>query len=164
MHALDPAVDRSRGWLTLRGRAHGVALGFTLRCVDASWQELAARIGTAYSTLKNAPDLNALIQALRPIASAIELRTPTTAAHEQALAGAREALSALPLYERVREALSDEPSLAEVVTLVLLASREQLAAAQLTALGELTLAEPLHDELRNLGAQLSAVLASQANA
>lgn len=164
MHALDPAVGRSRGWLSLRGRAHGVALGFTLRCIDASWQELATRIEAAYEMLVGAADLSALIHALRPIASAVELRTPNTAAHEQALAGARAALSALPLYERVSAALSEEPSLAEVVTLVLLASRERLTPAQRAELGELTLAEPLHDELSNLGAQLTAVLTTREQA
>lgn len=161
MHAFDPAVNRSRGWLSLRGRAHGVALGFTLRCIDASWQELAARIEAAHLQLTAADDLGALLRALRPIASTIELRSPTTAAHEQALAAARAALSALPLYERVCAELSDEPHLAEVVTLLLLASRERLAPAQHVELGELTLSEPLHDELRNLGAQLAAVLATR---
>jgi glutathione gamma-glutamylcysteinyltransferase len=162
MHALDPAVGRTRGWLTLRGRAHGVALGFTLRCVDASWEELAARIAAAHRLLADAADLGALIRALRPIASAIELRTPTTGPHEQALAGARAALSALPLYERVRAVLADEPSLAEVATLLLLTSRDLLSPTQHAELGELTLAEPLNDELNNLGAQLAAVLATQA--
>jgi glutathione gamma-glutamylcysteinyltransferase len=157
MHALDPAGGRSRGWLSLRARAHGVALGFTLRCRDASWQALAERIESAYRELATAPDLDALVRALQPIASAIELRTPTTPAHAQALTSARAALSALPLYARVRAQLSEE---AEVITLLLLASRDSLSPTQRAQLGELTLAEPLDDELRNLGAQIAAVLSA----
>lgn len=165
MHALDPAAGRSRGWLTLRARAHGVALGFTLRCSEASWQVLAERLEAAYRELANAADLPALIRALQPIASAVELRTPTTPAHAQALAGARAALTALPLYGRVHAELAQGADAAEVITLLLLASRELLAAAQLAELREITLAtlaQPLDDELRNLGAQIAAVLAAHA--
>jgi len=158
MHAIDPAAGRSRGWLSLRARAHGVALGFTLRCSEASWQVLASRLEAAHRELADASDLHALICALRPIASAVELRTPTTKAHETALRRARQALRALPLYARVEAQLTEG---AEVITLLLLASRELLSPAQRAQLGELTLAEPLDDELRNLGAQIAAVLAAQ---
>jgi glutathione gamma-glutamylcysteinyltransferase len=164
MHALDPAAERARGWLSLRARAHGVALGFTLRCTDASWQALAERIEGAYCQLADASDLSGLIRALRPIATAVELRSPSTAAHEHALSGARAALSALPLYARVRVVLSDEPNLAEVATLLLLASADLLSTEQRAELGEITLAEPLTDELHNLTAQIAAVLGAQPTA
>ena len=160
MHALDQVAQRPRGWLSLRARAHGVALGFTLRCTDASWQELAERIQTAYRQLAQAVDLSALVDALRPIAAAVELRTPSTAAHERALASARAALSALPVYDRVRAASTDQPDVAEVVTLLLLASVELLTPEQRAELGELTLVQPLTDELYNLTAQIAAVLAA----
>jgi glutathione gamma-glutamylcysteinyltransferase len=161
MHALDPTVGRSRGWLALRAGAHGISLGFTLRCTEASWQVLAARIEAAYRELADAGDLAALMRALLPIAAAIELRTPTTTAHAAALANARAALRALSLYARASSELanvaagSDD---AEIITLLLLASRDRLTLSQHAELGELALAEPLDDELRNLSAQIAAVM------
>lgn len=158
MHALDPAAGRSRGWLSLRARAHGVALGYTLRCTESSWEVLAQRFEAAFRALADASDLSALIRCLQPIASAVELRTPATAAHERALTSARTALRELPLYARVQSALSDDPHLTEVITLLLLASAQRLSLEQQAQLEPMTLPAPLSDELDSLGAQIAAVL------
>ncbi|HET8931864.1 MAG TPA: phytochelatin synthase family protein [Polyangiales bacterium] len=160
MHAVDPAVGRARGWLSLSARAHGVALGFTLRCSDASWQALAERIASAHRELGHASDLHALTHAMRPIAEAVELRAPTTPSHAEALTQARAALRALPLYTRLSDA-GEEPAFAEVITLLLLASQDRLTPSQRSELGELTMSEPLNDELRNLSAQITAIMTAQ---
>lgn len=160
MHAPDPAVGRARGWLSLRARAHGVALGFTLRCSDTSWQGLAARIASAQRELEHADDLYALTRAMQPIASEVELRAPATSAHAEALVRARAALRALPLYAHL-SAAGEEPDRAEVIALLLLASQDRLTPAQRAQLGELSLSEPLADELNNLSAQISAVMSAR---
>ena len=158
MHALDPAVGRSRGWLRLRARTSGVSLGFTLRCKEASWEALGARIQAAQRELASASDLGALVSALRPIASAIEVRRPTTTAHTRAQDEARSALRALPLYLRIQaELAADSGELAEPLTLLLIASRELIAFE----LGELSIAPPLAEELASLSAQLAAVIAAR---
>ena len=156
MHALDPATGRSRGWLMLRARTCGVALGFTVRCIDSSWQAMATRIEAAYHELRQASDARALVQALRPLSLAVELRSPSSTLHQEVLSEARAALRALPLYARVIAELSaigvDAEDSAEAITLLLLASRDVLSPAQRAGLGPLTVADPLSDELYNLTA------------
>jgi glutathione gamma-glutamylcysteinyltransferase len=160
MHPLDPSTGLSRGWLGLEAREHGLALGFSLRCTGESWQALSERIRSVARELPQAGDVVALARAVEPLSSSIELRTPTTSAHQEALARARTALRALPVYSQVHAALGDHgqgAERAEFVTLLLLASEDALTPNQRAALGPVRLGELLASELRSLTAQLAAV-------
>jgi glutathione gamma-glutamylcysteinyltransferase len=159
MHAVDPATGRSRGWMILRRRERGIALGFSLQCEGDSWQRLAARVASAVRELETATDLASLARAVAPLISHLELRTPSAAAHQQALATARTALRALPAYPAIVDALGAECG--EAATLLLLALFDVLSPAQRSMLEVMTSSareDPaLSAELANVRAQLAAL-------
>ena len=158
MQPADPATGRSRGWLVLRPRAQGVALGFTVRCEGDSWQGLAKRLTSIVKGLQLEADLASLARAVQPLAAHLELRLPSASAHQEGLADARAALRALPAHRQVAQAVG--PEQAEAVTLLLLAVADLLAAPQRAALLALSSTDnrALRAELSNLRAQLSAIL------
>jgi glutathione gamma-glutamylcysteinyltransferase len=161
MHSIDAVTGRARGWMTLRRRAHGIALGFSLKCEGDSWPGLSRRLTAVAAELGHAADLASLSRAVAPLASHVEVRTPHAPAHEEAWGRARAALRSLPAYPVVEQAVGAER--AEVVTILLLAMSDRLTAAQRheldgsgtrSAIDEDT---PLGAELSNLRAQLTAV-------
>ena len=158
MQPVDPATGRSRGWMALRRRAQGVALGFTLRCEGDSWQGLAKRLTSIVKELETETDLASLARALVPLAAQLELRVPSAPAHQKGLADARAALRELPSHRQVLEAVGSNQ--AESVTLLLLAIAELLTPAQRAGLLVLSSSDnrELAAELSNVRAQLGAVL------
>ena len=160
MKPVDAVTGRSRGWILLRPRARGIALGFSLQCYGDSWRGLADRLARTVAGLDAAADVAALARAVAPLFAHLELREPTAAPHRDALERARAALRELPLWAHVESAVGAER--AEVVTLLLLAMSDRLSPSQraeLLSLTEPLAAEgPLAAELSNLGAQLAAVL------
>ena len=160
MKPIDAVTGKSRGWILLRPRQRGIALGFSLQCYGDSWRGLAERLTKVVGELDGAADVAALARAVAPLFAHLEVRTPSAAAHEDALTRARTALRALPLWSHVAGVVGVER--AEVVVLLLLAMTDRLSPAQRSELASLTgtLAAdgPLAAELSNLGAQLAAVL------
>jgi glutathione gamma-glutamylcysteinyltransferase len=158
-HPVDPATGRARGWLVLRLRAQGLALGFSVRCDGESWQGLAERLSAAVAELSSATDVTSLAQAVVPLVSHLELRMPSAPAHREAVTSAQTALRDLPLHRQVVEAIGAER--AEAVTLLMLAIDDILAPGQRAALKQLTRAETDHaalaGELSNVRAQLTAL-------
>ena len=162
MHGIDPATGKCRGWLTLRAaRARGVGLGFTIRCDGEGWRGLVDHLARAIAELDASAEVDALIRVLTPLAPHLEVRTPSTAAHRDAIERARSALRGLPVYPRVNEITG--PERAEVVTILLLASEMLLGSEQRARLaavvGDLDEEGPLAAELQNVRAQLSALYA-----
>jgi len=109
--------------------------------------------------LQSAEDLASLIRAVEPLASHLELRAPGADAHQDALTSARAALQGVAAYPLVVDAVGRER--AEMVTILLLATRDLLLPMQRKVLGELT-AEPNDDaafacEVNNVRAQLTAM-------
>jgi glutathione gamma-glutamylcysteinyltransferase len=160
MQSVDPSTGRTRGWLTLRRRDQGIALGFTLHCNGESWQALGRELGELRARLDRAAGLNELGLAVAPLIDHLELRTPTADAHRSALAAARASLRALPAFAGIAAAVG--PERAEATAVLLLASADLLAPRQRAELGAIT---PRSDadralvaELANIRAQLSAVL------
>lgn len=156
-HAIDAATGLARGWLLLRARARGVALGFSLRCEGEGWQALATRLRALLAELGQASDLSAIVQAVLPLAVHIELREPSAPTHKEALSNARAALRAAPIYGQVAQLL--QPEQAELVVLLLHVVAGDLEPAQRAML---QISPANHDiallsELENLRAQLSAV-------
>jgi glutathione gamma-glutamylcysteinyltransferase len=164
MKPIDSVTGKSRGWILLRPRQRGIALGFSLQCYGDSWRGLATRLTKVIAELDAAADVAALARAVAPLFAHLEVRTPSAAAHLEVLARTRAALRALPLWSHVAGAVGDER--AEVVVLLLLAIAERLSLAQRSELslltGTLAADSPLAAELSNLAAQLSAVLSSAA--
>ena len=162
MQPVDPATGRSRGWLVLRARANGVALGFSVRCEGDSWQGLAKRLTTIIKALEGEADLGALARAVQPLAAHLELREPSALAHQDGLAEARAALRGLPAHRGVVAAIG--PEQAEAVTLLLLAIADLLSPAQRASLLALSSTDDraLGTELSNIRAQLGAVLSHAA--
>lgn len=164
MHPHDPSTGRPRGWLTLEARSEGIALGFSLRCEGDSWRGIADRLVAAARTLEPTAALGDMARALVPLHAQLELRTPTAEAHREALARAREAVRALPGYDRVRVAVGEER--AEGVTMLLLAASahfvEPLRDELARVLGDVPAATDLGAELANLRAQLAALWAHAA--
>ncbi|HEY3253196.1 MAG TPA: phytochelatin synthase family protein [Polyangiaceae bacterium] len=158
MQPADPSTGRSRGWLVLRPRAHGVALGFSVRCEGDSWQGLANRLTSIVKELQADADLATLARAVLPLAAHLELRVPSARAHQDGLADARAALRELPAHRQAAAAVGAEQ--AEAVTLLLLAIADRLGPAQRAALLALSSSDnrALATELSNIRAQLSAVL------
>ncbi|MDB5219601.1 MAG: hypothetical protein JWO86_7528 [Myxococcaceae bacterium] len=160
MNPIDTVTGKSRGWILLRPRQRGIALGFSLQCYGDSWRGLQGRLSSVVTELDAAADVAALAGAVAPLFSHLEVRTPSAAAHQEALARARAALRALPLWSHVANAVG--PERAEVVVLLLLAMTDRLSASQRAELAALTgtlpADSPLVAELSNLGAQLAAVL------
>jgi glutathione gamma-glutamylcysteinyltransferase len=158
-HAVDPATGRARGWLVLRPRTQGLALGFSVSCDGESWQGLAERLRAAVAELSSATDVTSLAQAIVPLVSHLELRMPSAPAHREALTSAQAALRDLPLYRQAVEAIGAER--AEAVTLLMLAIDDLLTPVQRAALNQLTRVETDHatlaGELSNVRAQLVAL-------
>jgi len=158
-HAIDPATGRARGWLVLRPRAQGLALGFSVRCDGDSWQGLAERLSVAVAQLSAAADVRSLAQAIVPLVSHLELRMPSAPLHREAVTSAQTALRELPLHRQVLEAIGDER--ADAVTLLMLAIDDILTPSQRAALEQLTRTETTHaalvSELSNVRAQLTAL-------
>ncbi|MDB4986460.1 MAG: hypothetical protein JWN04_1638, partial [Myxococcaceae bacterium] len=96
MQPLDPTTGRSRGWMILRPRARGVALGFSVRCGGDGWQGLATRLTSILNEVEGAADLAAQARAVAPLVAHLELRVPSALAHQNGLADARAALRDLP--------------------------------------------------------------------
>jgi glutathione gamma-glutamylcysteinyltransferase len=160
MKPVDAVTGKPRGWILLRPRSRGIALGFSLQCYGDSWRGLADRLARTVAELDAAADVAALARAVAPLFAHLELREPTAAPHREALERARAALRELPLWSHVAGAVGAER--AEVVTLLLMAMTDRLSPSQraeLVALtGALAADGPLAAELSNLGAQLAAVL------
>ena len=160
MNPIDAATRKARGWILLRPRQRGIALGFSLQCYGDSWRGLADRLAKTVAELDTAADVAALARAVAPLFSHLEVRAPSAAPHSEALARARAALRELPLWAHVVSSVGEER--AEVVTLLLLAMTDRVSPAQRTELvaltGALAADSPLAAELSNLGAQLAAVL------
>lgn len=92
MQAVDPTTGQTRGWMALRRRAHGIALGFSLSCDGENWHWLARRLTVAVAQLGDAADIAALSRAVAPLTAHVTLRAPSAAAHRNALTAAREVL------------------------------------------------------------------------
>ena len=159
MQPVDAVTGRPRGWMVLRRRERGTALGFSLRCDGDSWQGLGRRLLSVTGELETAADLGALAQAVAPLTSHVELRTPSAPTHREALAAAREALRAVAAYPHVVDAVGEAQS--EAVTLLLLAIVDRLSPERRTALhgswGLHSDDPALAAELTNLRAQLAAL-------
>jgi glutathione gamma-glutamylcysteinyltransferase len=155
MQPVDPATGRSRGWMTLKRRAVGVALGFSLRCDGEGWQGLASRLERTIDALGPVSDLAELARAVAPLTSSLSMRTPTTAAHQDGLVAAQAAVRELAVFPVVEAAVGANRAIA--VTILLLAIADRLSPALQAELA--SGADPaLAAELSNLRAQLSAVL------
>ena len=159
MQPLDSVTGRARGWMLLRRRAHGAALGFSLSCAGESWPVLGQQLRMVIAGLGEAPELLALARAIAPLTAYLELRTPAAEAHREALRSARTALCAIGAFPQIVEAVGTER--AEAVALLLLASTELLQPAQqaqLAVMAQAAESNPaLVGELSNLGAQLAAL-------
>jgi glutathione gamma-glutamylcysteinyltransferase len=159
MHPADPLTGRARGWMVLRRRERGIALGFSLRCDGDGWLGLAQRLNTVVRELGMAPDLGSLARAVAPLTAHVELRTPSAVAHQEALTAARAALRGVSAYPLIADAVGAER--AEGVTLLLFAMAELLSPAHRSALhagmADLSDDRALTAELANVRAQLAAL-------
>jgi glutathione gamma-glutamylcysteinyltransferase len=159
MHAIDPATQRSRGWLVLRRRARGVSLGFTLRCEGSDLKGFAHRLASVVDELGPAARVEQLATALLPVAAHLIPRVPNSAAHHDAIAATRSALRKLAVFPRVEQAAGAER--AEAVTLLVLAIAERFAPARqeevLAVLAEAAQDEALAAEIASLRDQLGAL-------
>jgi glutathione gamma-glutamylcysteinyltransferase len=159
MQPIDPATGRARGWMVLRPRQQGIALGFCVRCDGESWQGLARRLNAVIGELTSSTEVASLARALVPLASHVELRVPSASAHQEALASARAALRALPVHRQVSDAIGTEH--AEAVTLLVLSLEDILTPDQRAFVGRLTSTKPDHPaltgELNNVRSQLAAL-------
>jgi glutathione gamma-glutamylcysteinyltransferase len=158
---IDPATGRARGFMTLRPRAQGIALGFSVRCEGESWQGLTERLSAIVAALGAATEIASLARAVVPLASHLELRVPSASAHREALANARAELQGLALHREVLTAIGAPQ--AEAVTLLLLTIDDLASSQQCQALQQLTQTHTEHPalaaELNNVRAQLSALWA-----
>lgn len=159
MHPIDPTTGRSRGWISLRRRAQGVSLGFTLSCEGEDLKGFARRLASIVEHLGPEARIEQLATALLPIAAHVNVRVPSSTAHQEAIGAARDAVRKLLLYSRIERAVGAEP--AEGVTLLLIAISDRLSPArrgELTALlAEAGTEQPLEDEIANLRDQLAAL-------
>lgn len=155
----DPATGRPRGWLEVRARPRGTALGFTVSCDESSWRGLGARMAAITGDVAQATDVEGLARAVVPLAPHVERRTPELEAHREALAQARTALQRLPLFDRVTAAVGPED--AEVVTMLLLSVLDLMAADRQVELARLigpaSAEATLAAELVGLRSQLAAL-------
>ena len=159
MRVLDPSTARSRGWITLRRRDDGVALGFTLSCQGEDLKDFARRLFNVAEELGAAARIEDFARALAPLATHVLVRIPQTSAHLDAIVAARSAVRSLAVFSRIeREAGRDR---AEATTLLLIAIAELLAPERREELAEVIAEaehdEPLAAELANLRAQLGAL-------
>jgi glutathione gamma-glutamylcysteinyltransferase len=159
MLPVDPVTGRARGWMALKRRSRGIALGFSVRCDGESWQGLARRLTAVVGELESAEDLAALCRAVVPLTSHLELRTPDALAHQDALAAARAALRSMAAFPHIVDAVGADR--AEAVAILLLAIADRLTAAQQALIGatDPALGEnaPVVAELSTVRAQLSAL-------
>jgi glutathione gamma-glutamylcysteinyltransferase len=156
MRSVDDSNGKARGYMILRSRAAGVALGFTLACATVGWQVLYARIHAAIDALGAAADLESLARAIAPLTEHVQLRVPHAPTHADALEQARRELRQLPAYALIAAAIGGEA--ADVATLLLCALSERLAPAQqrmLAPSGSHGVA--LQRDIDTLRAQLSAI-------
>jgi len=89
-----------------------------------------------------------------PLASHLVVRRADTAAHQEALATARQALRNSPVYPSVREEVGSEH--VDAVTLLLFAVADRLTTSQRDWLGPLN--GPICEEVTHLRAQVAALL------
>jgi glutathione gamma-glutamylcysteinyltransferase len=161
MQPVDEATGRARGWLTLRRRERGIALGYSIQCDGESWQLLEQRMAVTKAEIEAATDVASLVQALAPLECHVELRSPRAPAHREALDAARAALQSLPVHAQISRAVA--PERAENVTLLLLAVSDLLTPEQRTELGALSTGHPgdplLASEVANVREQLAALWA-----
>jgi glutathione gamma-glutamylcysteinyltransferase len=159
MHRIDPSTGRSRGWIVLRRRSQGVALGYTLSCQGDDLKGFARQLHDTVEALGPAARVEDLANALSPLAANVIVRATRTAAHFAALEAARAAIRSLAVFSRVERAVG--PEHAEGVTLLLIAIADRLAPARrselTTLVDEAECDERLAAELANLRAQLSAL-------
>jgi glutathione gamma-glutamylcysteinyltransferase len=155
----DPATGRSRGWLSLRPRAQGISLGFSVKCEGESWRGIGERLAVVEQALRSARDLPELVRAVEPLVAHLELRTPTTPAHRDALAAALSALRELSVHAQVESQVG--AAAARSVTLLVAALAPALAPAGRTLIPESLNASDgqraLANELDNVRAQLAAL-------
>ncbi|HEU4582069.1 MAG TPA: phytochelatin synthase family protein [Polyangiaceae bacterium] len=155
----DPATGRSRGWLGLRRREQGIALGFSVKCEGESWRGIAERLEVVEQALRAARDLPELVRAVEPLVAQLELRTPTTAAHRDALGAALSALRELSIYPEVEAQVG--ATTAEAVTLLVAALAPALAPAGRALVAPASDASDaqraLAQEIDNVRAQLAAL-------
>lgn len=159
MLPIDSTTGKARGWITLRARARGVGLGFSIRCEGDGWRALVERLATTVAELEVSADVEATVRAVVPLASGVEVRTPSADPHREAVDRARASLRALPIYTRVESIVGADR--AEAVLVLLLASQALLAEgprARIAALlGDLDESSPFAAELENVREQLSAL-------
>jgi glutathione gamma-glutamylcysteinyltransferase len=155
---VDPTSGRSRGWILLRARPAGIALGYTLRCDGHDLQAFARRFLAVVDELGAGP-VDPLARALAPLTAHLELREPTSEDHQAVVAATHAALRALPVFEGVRAAVGGER--AEAVMLLLGAAAAWRAADPGSELGGLLTTarrdEVLARELEHLHVQLDAL-------
>jgi glutathione gamma-glutamylcysteinyltransferase len=156
MQSLDDTTGKPRGYMMLRSRAGGVALGFTLSCANEGWPSLYARIDGAIEALGGAADLASLARAIAPLVANVQLRVPQAPTHAEALEEARRELRRLPAYATIAAAIGGEG--ADVATLLLCALEDRLSP------GQRELLKPngsrggaLQRDIETLHAQLSAI-------
>jgi glutathione gamma-glutamylcysteinyltransferase len=149
----DSATGRSRGWLSLRASAEESMLGFTVRCSGESWLEVCRRLDAVGAQLPAAANLQELAQRVAELAQNVDLRSPSTPAHAEALERTRAALRSSPAFPCVTSATP------EVVVLLLWVLADRLTPVQRAWLG----AEPavLRGELEHVRAQFEAIVTSQ---
>ncbi len=161
MLPLDETTRRARGWLALRRREEGIALGFSLQCDGESWSAFGQLLLDVMARVQSATDVTSLARAVAPLQSHLVLRTPSTAAHRASLDAARAALIELPAAALVREAVGEAAS--ENVMLLVLAVLELVAPLQRAGIDVLTSSHPaeplLMSEVENVRAQLAALTA-----
>ena len=156
MQGHDATTGKPRGYLVLRPRDNGVALGFTLACASDGWTALADRLREALQALGSAADLDALAPVFAPLVAHVQLRTPDAPAHAQALEQARAELRGLPVYPGLAAAMSGDE--AEIATLLLCVLSDALSPALREALKPNTSpGDSLLHELSNLRAQVTAI-------
>lgn len=157
MHAVDPTTGQSRGWIVLQRRAQGVSLGFTLRCEGDDLKGFARRLSSVVDEVGPAARIEELATALLPAAAHVTVRVPSSAAHDQAIGAARDAVRRLAVFSRVERAVGAEG--AEAVTLLLIAIADRLSPARRDELGALAAGEPdaLAGEIANLRDQIAAL-------
>ena len=159
MQPIDAATGKARGYMLLHRRPLGIALGFSMHCEGESWQRVMDRLRGALAAAGTTADLRTLGRALAGFASHVELRTPSSEDHRQALALARSELRALAAESGVAEATG--AANAEAVMLLLLAAAPLLAPTQRAGLdAQLARIAPdgaLGRELDNVRSQLLAL-------
>lgn len=155
----DPATRRSRGWLSLRAREQGISLGFSVKCEGESWRGIGERLGVVEQALRSARDLPELVRAVEPLVAHLELRTPTTPAHRDALGGALSALRELSIHAQIESQVG--AGVAQAVTLLVAALAPALASGGRSlvpdALDASDAQRTLANELDNVRAQLAAL-------